>query len=134
MGRDPREEGTQAVTALTPAALLLVAIGGAIGSAARFAISVLALHAFGAAFPWGTLAVNIIGSAAIGVAAASGMEGQLRLLVVTGFLGGFTTFSAFSLETGVLFGRSPWLAALYVTASVALGLAAFALAWMLARR
>jgi CrcB protein len=133
MGRDPREEGAETVMALTPAALLLVAIGGAIGSAARFAISVLALHALGAAFPWGTLAVNIIGSAAIGVAAGSGMEGQLRLLVVTGFLGGFTTFSAFSLETATLFERSPALAALYVAASVGLGLAAFWVAWLLAK-
>jgi CrcB protein len=133
MGRDPREEGTQAVTALTPAALILVAIGGAIGSATRFALSVVALHALGPAFPWGTLAVNILGSAAIGAAAGSGMEGQLRLLVVTGFLGGFTTFSAFSLETATLFERSPALAALYVAASVGLGLGAFWLAWTLAK-
>ena len=122
------------MTAATPAALLLVALGGAAGSVARYLVSVASLAAFGAAFPWGTLAVNIAGSAAIGVAAGAGLEGHARLLLVTGFLGGFTTFSAFSLETGALFERSPWLAALYVAASVGLGLAAFALAWWLMRR
>lgn len=116
------------------AGLLMVALGGAAGSVARYLVSVGALALLGPAFPWGTLAVNILGSAAIGVAAASGLEGQARLLLVTGFLGGFTTFSAFSLETGALFERSAPLAALYVVASVALGLAAFALAWTLTRR
>jgi CrcB protein len=78
--------------------------------------------------------VNVAGSAAIGIAAGLGVQGPARLLLVTGFLGGFTTFSAFSLEAGVLFERSPLLAALYVVASVGLGLAAFALAWWLMRR
>lgn len=114
--------------------VLLVALGGAVGSVARYLVSVAAFAALGPAFPWGTLAVNILGSAAIGVAAGMGIEGQQRLLLVTGVLGGFTTFSAFSLETGALFERSPLLAVLYVVASVTLGLAAFALAWWLTRR
>jgi len=114
--------------------LVLVAVGGAAGSVLRYLISVAALSALGPGFPWGTLAVNVLGSAAIGVAAGAGLEGQGRLLLVTGFLGGFTTFSAFSLETGALFERSPGLAALYVAASVALGLAAFALAFWVMRR
>ena len=114
--------------------VLLVALGGAVGSVARYLVSVAAFAALGAGFPWGTLAVNIAGSAAIGVAAGMGIEGQQRLLLVTGVLGGFTTFSAFSLETGALFERSPLLAVLYVVASVTLGLAAFALAWWLTRR
>lgn len=118
----------------TPAALALVALGGALGSVARYLVSLAALGTLGAGFPWGTLAVNVLGSAAIGVAAGAGLEGGARLLVVTGFLGGFTTFSAFSLETGSLFARSPPLAALYVAVSLALGLAAFALAWWLVRR
>ncbi len=122
------------MTAVSPAALLLVALGGAAGSVVRYLVSVAALATLGAGFPWGTLAVNVLGSAAIGVAAGTGLEGQAQLLVVTGFLGGFTTFSAFSLETGALLERSPWLAALYVAVSVALGLAAFALAWSLMRR
>ena len=116
------------------AGVLLVALGGAVGSVARYLVSVAAFAALGPAFPWGTLAVNILGSAAIGVAAGMGIEGQQRLLLVTGVLGGFTTFSAFSLETGALFERSPLLAVLYVVASVTLGLAAFALAWWLTRR
>jgi CrcB protein len=116
------------------AGVLLVALGGAVGSVARYLVSVAALATLGAGFPWGTLAVNILGSAAIGVAAGMGIEGQQRLLLVTGVLGGFTTFSAFSLETGALFERSPLLAVLYVVASVTLGLAAFALAWWLTRR
>jgi len=134
VGRAAREEGAPALSAASPLALLLVAIGGAAGSVARHLVSLAAIATFGTGFPWGTLAVNVAGSAAIGVAAATGLEGAARLLLVTGFLGGFTTFSAFSLETGALFERSPILAALYVAASVALGLAAFSLAWWMTRR
>jgi CrcB protein len=122
------------VTELSPAGLLLVALGGAAGAVARFLVSLAAMAALGAAFPWGTLAVNVAGSAAIGVAAGAGLEGPARLLLVTGFLGGFTTFSAFSLETGTLFARSAPLAVLYVAASVALGLGAFGLGLWLMRR
>ncbi|WP_270937328.1 fluoride efflux transporter CrcB [Falsiroseomonas oryzae] len=122
------------MTAVSPVALLLVALGGAAGSVARYLVSVLSVTAFGAGFPWGTLAVNILGSAAIGVAAGLGVQGSARLLLVTGFLGGFTTFSAFSLETATLYARGPGYAVLYVAASLGLGLAAFALAWWLVRR
>ena len=119
-------------TSLT--AVLLVATGGAAGSVLRYLVSVLAIGAFGTGFPWGTLAVNVIGSAAIGLLGGLGVEGGLRLLLVTGLLGGFTTFSAFSLETGLLWQRHWSLAVLYVAASLALGLAAFALCFWLARR
>lgn len=119
---------------LSLSGVLLVAAGGALGSVLRYLVSLGSLALLGPGFPWGTLAVNVVGSALIGAAAAAGLEGPARLLVVTGILGGFTTFSAFSLETGVLFERSPALAALYVAASVGLGLCAFALAWWLARR
>jgi CrcB protein len=119
------------VSAVGLTAVLLVAAGGALGSVARYLVSVFAVEAFGATFPWGTLAVNIIGSALIGVAGGLGLAGELRLLLVTGVLGGFTTFSAFSLETGLLWERDWRLAVLYVAASLALGLAAFALCyWM----
>jgi CrcB protein len=111
--------------------LLLVALGGALGSVARYLVS-LALG--GGAFPWGTLAVNVLGSAAIGAAAGLGVQGPARLFLVTGLLGGFTTFSAFSLETGTLFARSPLLAGVYVLGSVGLGLAAFGLAFVALRR
>jgi CrcB protein len=122
------------VTPLSPGDFALVALGGALGSVLRHALSVLLAQALGTGFPWGTLAVNVIGSAAIGVAAGLGVSGGARLLLVTGMLGGFTTFSAFSLETGELFERHPGLAALYVAASVGLGLLAFAAGLMVARR
>jgi CrcB protein len=113
---------------------LLVAAGGALGSVLRYGISLLAAAQLGAGFPWGTLAVNVIGSAGIGIAAGLGVQGEARLLLVTGLLGGFTTFSAFSLETGLLLERGWWLAAAYVAASLLLGLGAFALAYGLLRR
>ena len=122
------------MSTLAPVSLLMVALGGAAGSVARYLLAVAAVEALGAAFPWGTLAVHILGSAAIGIAAGLGVQGEARLLLVTGFLGGFTTFSAFSLEAATLAERSPALAALYVLSSVGLGLAAFALAYWLTRR
>jgi CrcB protein len=114
--------------------LLLVGFGGALGSMLRYLLSMASIAWLGAAFPWGTLAVNVLGSAAIGLAAALGLQGEMRLLVVTGFLGGFTTFSAFSLETGLLFARAWWLAVAYVAVSVVLGLAAFAAVYLAFRR
>ena len=114
--------------------VLLVAAGGALGSVLRYAVSVLMVASLGAGFPWGTLAVNVLGSTAIGALAALGVEGGWRLLLVTGLLGGFTTFSAFSLETALLWERVWWLALIYVLASVVLGLAGFALGYGLLRR
>jgi CrcB protein len=114
--------------------LLLVAGGGALGSVLRHLVSVASIALLGAAFPWGTLAVNFLGSAAIGIAGGLGVQGEWRLLLVTGLLGGFTTFSAFSLETGLLWQRTPWLAVLYVAASLTLGLAAFGIAYTIARQ
>jgi CrcB protein len=122
------------VNTISPQALLLVALGGSLGAVSRHLVSVAALELLGAGWPWGTLTVNVLGSAAIGLAAGAGLEGAGRLLLVTGFLGGFTTFSAFSLETGTLFARSAPLAVLYVVASVGLGLAAFGLGLWLMRR
>ena len=89
-------------------AYLWVALGGALGSAARFGCSGLAVRWLGASFPWGTLFVNVTGSCAIGVLAALAMgerplvTGDARALLVVGLLGGFTTFSSFSLETLLL--------------------------------
>ncbi|MGI9128784.1 MAG: fluoride efflux transporter CrcB [Roseomonas sp.] len=120
--------------AFSPLSLLLVALGGATGSVLRYAISHAGVMLFGAGFPWGTLAVNIIGSALIGVLGALGIAGEARLLLVTGLLGGFTTFSAFSLETGLLWERAPWVAVLYVVVSVLGGLAAFAVCYLGVRR
>lgn len=84
--------------------LVLVLLGGGLGSLARYFTGLWLADRLGAAFPWGTLAVNVLGSFLIGLVATladeSGSIGpQTRLLLVTGLLGGFTTFSAFSLET-----------------------------------
>jgi fluoride exporter len=85
---------------------LLIAIGSALGGAARHACGVLIAQRFGQSFPWGTLFVNVTGSLAIGIAAAfvashekAAAAQTTRDFVMIGFLGGFTTFSAFSLQT-----------------------------------
>lgn len=87
-------------------AYLWVAIGGALGSVARYACSGLAVRWFGPHFPWGTLFVNVAGSFAIGVLGALATHGErpliagdARAFLIVGVLGGFTTFSSFSLET-----------------------------------
>lgn len=119
---------------LTPQALLLVALGGAAGSVLRFSVSVAAAALLGANYPWGTLLVNIIGSALIGVAVGVEVSGSARLLLVTGVLGGFTTFSAFSLDAVALWQRGQaTVAAGYVTASVVLSIAALVLGMATAR-
>lgn len=110
--------------------ILLVAIGGALGSVSRYLIGLATLRWFGPNFPWGTLAVNIIGGLAIGVFAeliARRFDGsaELRLFIVTGILGGFTTFSAFSLEVTAMAERGDYLTALtYILTSVIISVAA----------
>ena len=118
---------------LAAVSFLLVALGGALGSLGRYGVSLGAAALLGAAYPWGTLAVNLLGSAGIGVLAGLGLSGPARLFWITGVLGGFTTFSAFSLEAALLWKEAPWLAALYVTASLLLGFGAFVAGWTLAR-
>jgi CrcB protein len=105
--------------------VLLVALGGALGSVARYGVGAVAARWFGAGLPWGTLAVNVIGGLAIGVLAARA-EGNAdaRLLLGVGLLGGFTTFSAFSLETVRLMEHQPGQAALYAAASLVLSVGA----------
>ena len=110
--------------------LLIVAIGGAFGSVARYSVTTISKGSFGGSFPWGTFIVNLTGSFAIGLLAASllsklGNNETLKLLLITGFLGGFTTFSAFSLDTVDLFSRGATiLAAAYVLLSVGVAIAA----------
>ena len=129
------------MTANGPAlAWLAVAAGGAIGSLARWKLGQLALAAApGLRFPSGTLLVNLVGCLAIGALAglfdrAWGPNDTQRLLLFTGLLGGFTTFSAFGLETIDLLRRGePVLAGSYVAASVIGGLLAVWLGWFLAQ-
>lgn len=122
-------------TSLT--AVLAVAVGGAIGSVARYLTGVL-LAPMTAAFPWATLLVNVLGAFLIGVFARvfAGADQDIvwRLALTTGLCGGFTTFSTMSAETVSLVqqGRAG-RAALYVVLSLALGLGATALGLMVAR-
>lgn len=110
--------------------LLLVAIGGALGSVARYLVGVGAGRLFGPDFPWGTMIVNIVGSFVMGVfIELLGLKfngsTDLRLFVAVGILGGFTTLSSFSLDTITLFERGATLAAAsYAVGSIVLSLAA----------
>lgn len=119
--------------------LLLVAAGGAIGASARHLVGTVSLRAFGSGFPVGTLTVNVVGCLVMGLFVgllASRFQGSenLRLFVATGFLGGFTTFSAFSLDFTVLWERGETALAIgYVVASVLLSLAALGLGLWFAR-
>ena len=120
--------------------LLLVAAGGAVGAAARYSLSGAIARAAGNGWPWGTFVVNLSGSLLIGVLAGwFALRGEQaepwRLLLGVGVLGGFTTFSAFSLETVQLIERKAYApAAAYALGSVVVGvIAVFAGLW-LARR
>ena len=117
--------------------LLLVMLGGAIGAGARHLAGVAGLRWLGPGFPWATLFVNLLGSLLMGILAgwllrAGGSE-QTRLFLAVGILGGFTTFSAFSLELGQMLQRGELMAAAaYVIASVLGGvLLLFAGFWLM---
>ena len=117
---------------------LLVCAGGAVGSGARYLVVLWAARVFGTAAPWGTLLVNLSGSFAMGFLVElamrpAGLSPELRLLLGTGILGGFTTYSAFNEETlAMMRAGSFGSAALYVLATVAgcliAGYAGFAIA------
>jgi CrcB protein len=108
--------------------MLIIALGAAVGANLRYAISAWAGRQWGTAFPYGTLLINVSGSFAIGgvmalLATRFGNGEAWRLLLVTGLLGGFTTFSSFSYENYMLLSSGQWLAAaLNIVASVGLGL------------
>ena len=119
--------------------ILLVMIGGAVGAGLRYEVGRLSLRIMGPAFPWGTLAVNLVGCLLMGVLAGvvirHGANEPLHLLLGVGVLGGFTTFSAFSLEAvQMIERRAVGAAAAYVLASVALSIAALFAGFVLARR
>ncbi|GBD44365.1 Putative fluoride ion transporter CrcB [bacterium HR40] len=116
-----------------------VGLGSALGGMARYLVSGVVARAIGETFPFGTLAVNVLGSLVIGLfVAVTGPDGRLlvdpsiRQFVTLGLCGGFTTFSSFSLQTLVLLQEGEWwLASLNVLASVIGCLAAVWLGWQL---
>ena len=115
--------------------ILLVFLGGGLGAVLRYGVNLNAARFLGANFPWGTLAVNVLGSLAMGLLAGvfaaraqDEWHQSARLFLMTGILGGFTTFSAFSLDALALWERGETAAATaYVLGSVVLSIAGFAL-------
>src|SRR5215510_7051558 len=109
---------------------IVVGLGGAIGSALQHAVNIGSAYLLGVGFPYGTFFVNVVGSLAMGVVAGYfAFRGEalepLRLFLATGILGGFTTFSAFSLDAGLLYERGQlWLALTYTIGLVVLSIAA----------
>jgi CrcB protein len=108
---------------------LIVFLGGGVGAALRHGINVATARTLGTAFPYATLLINISGSFIMGLVAAyfafkGGASQHWRLFLTTGILGGYTTFSAFSLDAALLYERGEiGMAALYVIASVAISIA-----------
>jgi len=108
---------------------LLVFIGGGLGAALRHVVNLASLRLVGTALPYGTFFINVTGSLLMGVVAGlfawkGSLPPTLRLFIATGILGGYTTFSTFSLETALLFERGQaWQAIGYVVGSVVLGVA-----------
>ncbi|PTW61546.1 camphor resistance protein CrcB [Breoghania corrubedonensis] len=117
--------------------LLLVALGGGIGAAGRHLVGLYMMRQFGTGFPYGTLTVNVLGSFIMGllIAILSRMDGSfqnVRLLVATGMLGGFTTFSSFSLDFATIWERGHMELALgYMLITVVASIGAlFAALWL----
>ncbi len=116
---------------------LLVFVGAGLGGVLRHGVNFAAIR-LGSSFPWGTLGINVLGSVLMGVVtgwfALRGGPPQARLFVATGVLGGFTTFSTFSLEAFTLMERGDWTAALaYILVSVLAGIGGLALALIVMR-
>ena len=105
--------------------IFAVAVGGAIGSTARYLFGMQMLRLVGPNFPWGTFGVNLIGSLIMGLMAGAfalkfNANHEMRSFLMTGILGGFTTFSAFSLDAAVMMERHDYaMAGLYMFGSVA---------------
>lgn len=119
--------------------VIWLSAAGALGTLARYGLSGLVQRVTGSLFPWGTLAVNGIGSFLFGlvwVLAAERMvvSGEARLVILTGFMGAFTTFSTFSAETGQMLLRAQWAAGMAnLFGSLILGLLCFFLGLFLGR-
>ena len=109
-------------------AYLIVFLGGGLGAALRHGMNIAAARTLGTAFPYGTLIINVTGSIVMGlIAGYFAFKGDAsqhwRLFLTTGILGGYTTFSAFSLDAALLYERGElWGSALYVVLSVALSI------------
>jgi len=109
-------------------AIIAVALGAAIGGVCRYLVAALFAQRFGGGFPYGTLFINVTGSFFIGaitelsLTRALGVTPMVRAFAATGVLGGYTTFSTFSLESFNLLDQSWYLTALYVGASVTFGM------------
>ncbi|MFS4438049.1 fluoride efflux transporter CrcB [Paracoccaceae bacterium GXU_MW_L88] len=107
--------------------LFFVAAGGAVGAALRYLVGQFAARAFGTGFPWGTFSVNLIGSLLMGLAAGAlidRVDPKWAAFATTGVLGGFTTFSTFSLDAALLIERGEsGLSLLYMAGSVVAGVA-----------
>jgi fluoride exporter len=124
---------------MNPTFILAVAVGGAIGSVARYLVAIGAGRAFGTNFPWGILIINVTGSFLIGLftglfALKWDLPQAMRIFLTVGICGGYTTFSTFSLDTYYLMERGELIAAGgYVIASVVLSISALVAALQLAR-
>lgn len=124
-----------------PTTWLAVALGGALGSLARFWLGAVVTALTGPRFPWGTLLINILGSFIIGLVSAwtfpparLPMTAEMRIFLMVGVCGGFTTFSAFSLQTvELLQAGSTWPAASYVGGSAVFCIAAAYAGWLAGR-
>jgi CrcB protein len=116
-----------------------IAIGAAAGGVSRFYLTVAMQQRFGDGFPWGTLLINITGSLLLGfliryATATPNMSLELRLMLTTGFCGGYTTFSTYSYETAVMLENGSYgRAAIYALGSVVLGVLAVFAGFMIAR-
>lgn len=118
--------------------VLQVAIGGAIGASGRYLTGIAATKIIGHGYPWGTLIVNVVGSFAMGMLVVYLMskDGGMRMapLLMTGVLGGFTTFSAFSLDALTIFERGETLSAMiYILATVIFSILAIFIGLFVAR-
>jgi CrcB protein len=118
---------------------LIVFLGGGLGAALRHGVNILSVRLLGTAFPYGTLFINVGGSLVMGLIAGyfafrGGISQHWTLFLTTGVLGGYTTFSAFSLDVALLYERGePWLALTYVLLSVVVSIGALFAALALTR-
>ena len=120
--------------------LLMIAAAGGFGAIARYGLAGLVQNLTGATFPWGTLAVNVLGCLAFGVIWGAVVEErwtcspETRTVILVGFMGSFTTFSTFAMETGEMISDGQWFFALgNVAVQNVVGIAAFLLGWSIAR-